>query len=240
MLSSIDFVSGPEHRLQISCKERKPLYRGCSADKSNENFVITVIIFTFVLYFRTEVDILKKYAIPYKGLSTGKHRFEFEVDDRFFEAFENSEIKRGRARVEVELDRGSALLTLEVEIDGEVTVECDRCLEDCTLPVHYRGELVVRFSETQEEYDGEVMWLSPAETEVNLAQYIYESICLSLPYQRVHPTDENGRPTCNPEMLARFRIVTPEEFGRIEQEAAEHGAPNPEFEKLKALKDQME
>ena len=56
----------------------------------------------------------------------------------------------------------------------------------------------------------------------------------------MQPTDENGRPTSNPDMLARFRIVTPEEFGRIEQEAAKHGAPNPEFEKLKALKDQME
>lgn len=193
-----------------------------------------------MLYFRIEVDILKKYVIPYKGLGIGKHRFQFEVNDRFFEAFENSEVKRGEARVEVELTKNTTLLTLDVAIDGQVIVECDRCLEDCPIPVHYNGQLLVRFSETQVEYDGEVMWLSPAESEVNLAQYIYESICLSLPYQRVHPLDENGNPTCNPEMLARFKIVTPEEFDRIEQEAAEHGAPNPAFEKLKALKDKME
>ena len=193
-----------------------------------------------MLYFRTEVDILKKYVIPYKGLGIGKHHFQFEVDDRFFEAFEISEVKRGCAHVDVDLTKNTTLLTLEVTIDGEVIVACDRCLEDCTIPIHYDGQLLVRFSETEAEYDGEVMWLSPAESEVNLAQYIYESICLSLPYQRVHPADENGKPTCNPEMLARFRIVTPEEFDRIEQEASEHGEPNPAFEKLKELKDKME
>ena len=193
-----------------------------------------------MLYFRTEVDILKKYIIPYKGLSIGKHRFDFEVDDRFFEAFENSEIKRGHAHVGVVLTKNTTLLTLNVEIEGEVIVACDRCLEDCSIPVHYNGELIVRFSETEAEYDGEVLWLSPAETEVNLAQYIYESICLSLPYQRVHPTDENGIPTCDPDMLARFKIVTKDEFDRIERQAEEHAVPNPAFEKLKALKDKME
>ena len=46
----------------------------------------------------------------------------------------------------------------------------------------------------------------PGEDEVDLAQYIYESIVLSLPYQRVHPEGE-----CDPEMLGRFRIVSDED-----------------------------
>ena len=82
------------------------------------------------------------------------------------------------------------MLSLQTVIRGTVTVACDRCLEDCRLPVAFDGTLLVRFSDEVADYDGEVMWISPAEGEVSLAQYIYESIILSLPYQRVHPEGE--------------------------------------------------
>ena len=104
------------------------------------------------------------------------------------------------------------------------------------MPIDYTGRLVVRFSETRDECDGEVMWVSPAETEINLAQYIYESICLSLPYQRVHPTDENGKSGCDPDMLARFKIVTEEEFEKIVHDEE----TNSFQEELEALKQKME
>lgn len=161
------------------------------------------------------MNTLGKYSIAYKGLSIGMHRFDFSVDNRFFEAFEGSEIQEGHADVSVELDKQSHLLTLDFTIKGEVAVTCDRCLEEFMMPIDYSGRLIVRFSETRDESDGEVMWISPSETEINLAQYIYESICLSLPYQRVHPMDKNGKSGCDPDMLSRFSIVTEEEFEKL-------------------------
>ena len=182
------------------------------------------------------MNILGKYSIAYKGLSIGKHHFDFSVDDRFFDAFEDSEIHEGHADISVDLDKQSHLLTLDFGIKGEVAVTCDRCLGEFMMPIDYTGRLVVRLSETQDESDGEVMWISPAETEINLAQYIYESICLSLPYQRVHPTDENGKSGCDPDMLARFSIVTEEEFEKIV-----HDEETSSFQKeLEALKQKME
>ena len=73
------------------------------------------------------------------------------------------------------------------------------------------------------------------EDEVDLTQYIYESVVLALPYQRVHPDGE-----CNPEMLERFRIVSDEEFGGIEARAEAEGRNEGEWAKLAALKEQME
>lgn len=181
------------------------------------------------------MNLLKDYTIPYKGLGVGKHRYEFDVDDRFFAAFEGSEIRQGRARVEVELEKGASMLELQAAIRGEVTTDCDRCLEPCGIPVAYDGTLIVRFSEKEVEYDGDVMWLNPAESVLDLAQWIYESILLSLPYQRVHPDGEDGKPGCDPQMLSRFSIVTHEEFERIAADAE----PHPEFEKLKALKTKL-
>ena len=78
------------------------------------------------------------------------------------------------------------------------------------------------------------MLFRSSETELNVAQYIYESICLSLPYQRVHPDDGEGHSTCDPDMLSRFRIVSEEEFGRLCSEAEADG--NSPWEKLKEIK----
>ena len=104
---------------------------------------------------------------------------------------------------------------------------CDRCLDEFMMPVHYAGTLQVRFSETEKESDGEVMWLSPNETELPLGQYIYESISLSLPYRKIHPEDAEGHSLCNPEMLSRFRIVSEEELEQfVQQTAAEAAAEN--------------
>lgn len=178
------------------------------------------------------MNVLKKYSIAYKGLDAGKHRFEFDVDDKFFAAFDGGEITKGKARVEVELSKGGSVgssggtssgMSLHITIKGNVTVECDRCLEDLEMPVDYEGDLQVRFSETETESDGEVMWISPNEPEINLAQYIYESIWLSLPAQRVHPNNANGESMCDPEMLKRFRIVSQEEFDDIAGEAEKRG-----------------
>ena len=156
-----------------------------------------------------------KCSIAHKALCVGTHRFDFKIGDRFFEAFEGSEIHRGKADVQVVLNKQSNLLTLDFRIEGEVCVTCDRCLEEFMMPVGYTGTLAVRYSETEQESDGEVMWIGPSETEIDLSQYIYESICLNLPYQRVHPVGSDGKSGCDPDMLARFNIVSEEEFDRL-------------------------
>ena len=136
------------------------------------------------------MEVAQRYSIAWKGLKNGRHDFRFEVDKALFEAFESTEIKDGRCEVSVGVDRSEKQLTLDVGITGHVVVECDRCLEDCRVPIDFEGQLVVKFSDEVHEYDGEVMWMLPGEDRVELAQYIYESIVLSLPYQRVHPEGE--------------------------------------------------
>lgn len=186
------------------------------------------------------MNVLKKYTIPYKGLGIGHHTFAFDVTDRFFGAFEGSEIKKGHATVKVELDKQARGMTLGFEIDGEAEVECDRCLDEFMIPVSYRGTLQVRFSETEKEGDGEIMWISPNETELELGQYIYESIELSLSYVRVHPDNADGASGCNPEMLARFRTVSEEEFEAMAQERSATNVQDDPWQKLKGLKETLE
>lgn len=182
------------------------------------------------------MEVAQGYSIAFRGLKNGHHDFRFEVGKPLFDAFGNTEIRDCACEVSVGLERAETLLAFDVRITGHVVVACDRCLEDCRIPVDFEGRLMVRFSEEEHEYDGEVLWLVPGEDEVDLAQYIYESIVLSLPYQRVHPEGE-----CNPEMLERFRIVSDREFASIEAAAEGTGERGGgEWAKLAALRERME
>lgn len=182
------------------------------------------------------MDVDNSCKIPFKGLKPGVYTFDFKVDGGLFEKFENTEIQRGDCSVRVELRRLESMLDMEVQIVGSVVTPCDRCLEECEIPVAFEGNLVVKFSDEVREYDGEVMWLSPAEDEVDLTQYVYESIVLSLPFQRVHPDGE-----CDAEMMRRFRIVSSEELDALEAKAGESSSlPSEGRDRLAALKRELE
>ena len=184
-----------------------------------------------------EMELSKQYSVAYKGLKNSSFDFVFEVDDALFTAYESKEIMGGNCHVEATMLKGESQLEFDFTITGEVTCECDRCLDPCQVPIDYEGHLIVRISDEEGEYDGDVMWVNPADNEVDLTQYIYESIVLSLPYQRVHPEGE-----CNPDMMARFTIATEADIEALEAEAESdnRGINEGDFNKLAALKAQME
>ena len=153
----------------------------------------------------------KDYVIPFKGYKTGVHELEFPIDDALLESVGDEEMIGAEAVARVTMTKGASLLTLDVAVNGEVTVECDRCLDPLRLPVEIEDTLVVKFSEDEEGFDGEVMWLNPADAELDMREWLYETVLLALPYQRVHESIEE----CNPEMVGRFKIVSEEEFDRL-------------------------
>lgn len=137
-------------------------------------------------------------------MKNGHYAFDFTVDGSLFGEMESVEVKDAECGVHVEMERTQTALQLSVAISGKAVVECDRCLDDCDIPIDYEGNLTVHLSEQEGEYDGEQMWIAPGE-EFSLAQYIYESVIISLPYRRVHAEGE-----CDPDMMSRFTPVTEE------------------------------
>ena len=101
-----------------------------------------------------------KFSIDYMSLSNGLHTFDFEVNDALFAEMESNEIKGGDCKVHACVNCSDAKLDVNVVISGSVVVECDRCLDDCNIPVEFSGVLTVRFSDLQHDYDGDVMWIA--------------------------------------------------------------------------------
>jgi len=142
-----------------------------------------------------------KYVIPYSGLKTGSHVFDFLVDDTFFEEIEYSEIKKGKLKVNVILNKHESMLVFDFDINGKIQVECDRCLGLFYMPVSGKDRLIVKFGEVPSEESDELLIIPESEHKFSLDKFIFEYISLMVPIQHIHPDDENGVSTCNPEVV---------------------------------------
>jgi len=180
------------------------------------------------VFLGTVSSILGTYSINFKGLKLGKHSFQFDVNDAFFNEFEESEIKRGYLTATVNLEKHSQMLDIRLSIEGFVEVQCDRCLEAFQLPVSYKGNLFVKIGVEDTESTEEVIFLPTEDHELNLAQYIYESICLSLPYQRYHGVNGTNADDCDREMLKKLN--------ELKANSAQHNEVDPRWDKLKDIK----
>jgi uncharacterized protein len=163
------------------------------------------------------VDYLSKYTIAFKGLKEGDHLFDFDIDDKFFGRFENSEVAKGSLTAKVKLTRQSTLLVLKMEVKGTVELQCDRCLDNYLQKVKNKGQLYVKFGEEEEEIGDEIIVIPFEEHQVNVAQYLYELVILGLPIKHVHPADSEGKSTCNPEMLEKLKEYIIDERDEEEQ-----------------------
>lgn len=163
------------------------------------------------------MSILSFYNIAFKGLSQGKHIFDYEVGDKFFAEFEGGIVDEGKVNVRITLEKQSSLMILGFEVEGIVHVQCDRCLEMYDQPIKSQERIFVKFGEKDFNAGDDVIWVSVNDYQLNVAQLIYEFICLALPIKKVHPDDENGNTTCEPEMIEKLDkyIVREEESNPI-------------------------
>jgi len=171
------------------------------------------------------VNYLRHFIIPFSGLKVGNHTFNFEIEDKFFEHFEYSEIRKGRLHVDCVLDKQLRMMVLYFDIDGMVTIPCDRCAEEFDQPINGKQKLIVKFGADHKEESEDILVITEKEHELDISQFLYEYIHLMLPFKKVHGTDENGNSLCNPEVI-RYIV-----------EKEEHSI-DPRWEALQKLKDQ--
>ncbi|MBR6347156.1 MAG: DUF177 domain-containing protein [Bacteroidales bacterium] len=171
-----------------------------------------------------------EYIIPLNGWAAGEREYRWQAGVKFFQKFDNAEILDAAVGIDARAVKSGHTISLDLDIRGSVTVACDRCLEDLTLPVEAHPAFRLEFGEAaapeEETREGsrEILYLDPSETEWDLSQVIYDYICLSLPLQRVHPEGE-----CNPDTV-RFLSQEP-----ADEEAGDTNSP---FAALKGLFDE--
>nr|WP_321453825.1 DUF177 domain-containing protein [uncultured Carboxylicivirga sp.] len=164
------------------------------------------------------MDKLRDYDIPFRGLKEGLHEFNYEIGESFFKLFEQPLVENGNVKATVELKKSSALMTLSFDVKGEVESICDHCLGTLNLEVNYQSQVYLKFGEEYDEPTDEIIVLPHEAYEVNVAQLLYEFICVGLPIRHVHPEDEEGNLTCDPEMITQLNEYLVEETSEEEQD----------------------
>lgn len=160
----------------------------------------------------------------------GKHQFEFDIDQAFFDAFEYSLVKNGELKATVELDKQETMLILHFHILGAIELNCDKCLSAFNQPIDLNERLIVKFAEEEADNDNgdlEIIVLPRKETSLDVSEPIYEFITVSVPY--INKCEQVGKP-CDEQMLATLEKLSGDN-GEPEQDTED-----PRWEALKKLK----
>lgn len=150
---------------------------------------------------------VKEFNIPFSGLNLGKHQFDYQIDSTFFDAFNYEDFNAADVKVHVVLDKMSTVMELEMQAKGTVNVACDLTNEPYDQPLSGKLKLVVKFGESFNDEDDEILILPHGEHQFNIAQYVYEMIVLSVPTKRIHPGVQDG--SMNSELLDKLQELQP-------------------------------
>ena len=152
----------------------------------------------------------RAFDIAFVGLKPGIHQFEYQVDDKFFADYKETDFENCYATVKVSLEKNTSFMMLKFEIGGSVTVICDRCGNNLPIDLWDEFSLVIKQVENPEEMndteeDPDIFYISRTESHIHMADWIYEFVMLSIPMQRMCSEDEMGGPQCNKEILAMLK-----------------------------------
>ena len=147
----------------------------------------------------------REYEIAWQGLKPGPHTYVYDIDDRFMQEREGDEsFKNWNARITMKFDKHESFFMLHFDIDGNVTVPCDRCGDEFKLRLWDEFDLVIKLTgEDSEKIEDEddVIFIPRSETVIDISKWLYEFLMLSVPLQHIHPDDEKGVSQCNPDAL---------------------------------------
>jgi uncharacterized protein len=169
---------------------------------------------------------LRIYSIPFTGLKLGKHQFEFDIDDSFFDEFEYSLVKRADLKCTVDMEKQETMLILSFYIRGNLFANCDRCLAQYPQPVDIREQQIAKFSGEEGGKGEEIIILTKNDHEIDISGLIYEYINVALPLITVC-SDEGNMPYCDKETLESLNKLS------VNNEQDEH--IDPRWDALKKL-----
>lgn len=173
---------------------------------------------------------LKNYDISFSGLNLGRHEFDFEIAQPFFDLFEfDQDFSKPELRLSIILDKKSNFLDLFFNLSGNIELICDITNEPYNQEVKAKNEIIVKFGEDFDFSDDD-NWIIPFSAHsVNVAQMIYEMSLLAVPVKRIHPDVASGK--SQSEMIDLLEKYSPYESDDSNEEEGD-----PRWEILKKLK----
>ena len=144
----------------------------------------------------------REFEIAFVGLKPGIHEYEYDIKDKFFEAFQLQDFRNCQADVKFSLDKKTGFMLLKFEIGGTLEVVCDRCNNSLPLELWDEFNITVKMVDepelmNEQEEDPDIYYISRGESHIDVANWIYEFINLSIPMHKTCDYEKMNGPYCN-------------------------------------------
>lgn len=174
---------------------------------------------------------LKEFTIPFIGLKLGEHLFDYQIDNTFFEHFEYKDFNNADILTEVVLNKKTTMLEFELSIKGHVNVNCDITNEPFDQKIKGNYQFIVKFGETFNGDNEDLLILPHGSHEMNIQQYIYETIVLNVPIKKIHPGINDG--TLKSDIIEKLKELSPKETKN--NLSSKGNTTDPRWDQLKKL-----
>ena len=169
---------------------------------------------------------LERFKIDLKGLTDETTVLEWDLDNSFFGALDQTEVEGGALHVSLSIRKASGFFELLFHTVGTIDIACDRCLDLMEQPIETDNHLTVKLGSTASE-DDDTVTVDEDEGILDTSWLIFEFVALAIPIQHVHATGK-----CNPAMTKALEELSADRSG--DEESTQ--AIDPRWEKLKNLK----
>lgn len=133
------------------------------------------------------------YKLPLKSLPSGSHEFEYDLGKQFFEDMESADIRDARLKVIATVNVKGDIFELTLKVSGEITLICDRCLDEMQMPVDTEYSVFVKYGEDYNDDSDNLLVIPESDNFLNIAYILYDTVALTVPIKHVHPLGKCNR-----------------------------------------------
>lgn len=184
------------------------------------------------------------YKLPLKSLPQGSHDFDFKLGKQFFADMENADIRDADLDCHVTVTLKGDMYELVMHITGELTLLCDRCLDELAWPVDADYRIYVKYGEDYNDDSDELLEIPEGDADLNIAYMIHDTVALTIPIKHVHPLGKCNRAMSS--LLRKHRAsgmgedeeMVDEMLDGIDAEEAGQAPADPRWDALKKISDE--
>jgi len=170
---------------------------------------------------------LKNFDISFVGLKDGTYQFEYIIKKEFFDFFNYDEFSNSKVTVKLSFLKKATMFELSFNFNGWVEVLCDVSGEIFQQPINSAMNLIVKFGDEFNDENEDLLIIPHSDYKLNVSQYIYEAIILTVPIKRIHPGVNDG--SLNSEVLNKLKEL------EIKDQEDSNEEIDPRWNKLKNI-----
>lgn len=152
----------------------------------------------------------REYEIAFVGLKPGLHHYSYEIDDQFFEGYDQQDFRAVKATIKLDLEKAAGFMRLRFDVGGQLQISCDRCNNELPFQLFEQFNLTVKMVDepevmNEQEEDPDVYYISKGESHLYVKDWLYEFVNLSIPMQKTCEFEGMDGPHCNPAARALLK-----------------------------------